>query len=390
MIGGLAISCLDSPDCYNLNNSTVGIGFRKMYDGKADTVALISVRATDTDSVFYPYKLVNGILFPLDFTADRTFLYFDQPDGTRQLTLSYTSQAQFVSEECGERYILDDLGVVSHEFDSVRVLSSTITRDPSTNIYIYRCPINDRAKFTFHQLYADKDTVGKPLKVKVNGIYADYAGLVFPEAEESSYRLPVNPSSNTTEFTFDFPEGQQSISIGYQQYFRTLFSVCGEQALYGGVKVLSSDFPITKLRRDTLQDPPITNVLFQKCPTNNLMKLVFKKSSATNANNDTVAINRIRADYTTEVFYEDSEVTTVTLPLNIDADETTFTFEFEGGNKELTVSYVRTSKVYHELCGATTEMASLAVVSSDFLTPIKVTNTAIKFPTVTNLEVVND
>jgi len=390
LFGGLAISCLDSPDCYNLNNSTVGISFRKLFDGKSDTVALLAVRANDTDSVFYPYKLATGILFPLDFTTDHTYLYFDQPDGTRQLTLTYSSKVQFVSEECGERYLLSGLGVEYSDFDSTRILTSTITRDPSTNLYLYRCPVNDLAKFSFTQLYADTDTVGKALKVEVDGISADYAGAIYPAAEESAYRLPINPASNTTEFTFNFPDGPKSITLQYEQSFRTLYAICGEQAFYGNVQIVDSDFPITKLRKDTLQDPPITNVLFQECPTTNLMKLVFKKTSAANANNDTVQVNRVLADYTSEVFYENAEVTTLILPLNMNAQQTTFTLELADGNKLLTVSYETSSKVYHEACGPTIEISALAVESADFLTAPKVTNTSIKFPTVTNLEVVND
>ena len=386
----LAVSCLNDPDCYNLNNNVAGISFRKMYDGKADTIAVIDVRADDTDSVFYSYKLVSGILFPLDFLTDKTTIYFQRPTGNNKLVLSYLSKAQFVSEDCGERFVLSDLKVESSDFDSTRLLTSELGKEPLSNLYLYRCPITNNVKMGFRQLYLDTDTIGKALNVTLNGVSADYSGLVYPGSTLSSISLPLNPNANSTTFTFDFPEGQQSIGLNYTKTQRALFEVCGEQSFFSDLSVTSSDFPIMKLLRDTIQDPPITNIIFQKCAVTNTLKIVFKKSTATNANNDTVSIKKITADYTPKLFYENREVSIVELPLNTDSDQTVFTFEFDTGVKTLGLQYSRTKKTYQTVCGELTEITGLSITESGFLSEIKIQNVDVKFPVVTNLNVVND
>ncbi len=391
----LAVSCLNDPDCYNLNNNVVGISFRKIFDGKADTVAMIAVRADGTDSVFYDYKLLSGILFPLNYLDNKTKIYFQQPDGTRSLALSYLSKAQFVSEDCGERFVLSDLKIDASDFDSTRLLSSTLTKDPSTNIFLYRCPVNNLVKFSFRQLFLEADTLGKPLDVTVTGITADYAGQLYAADTFNTVKVPLNPAAVTTAFTFNFTAGStfatgpKSISFNYTKSKRTLFEICGEQDFYSKLSIASTDFPIVKLVRDTIQDPPLTNVIFQRCPETNLLKIVFKVSTATNANAAKVSIKKITAGHTPQIFYENSEVSTVTLPLDLTQDATSFVFEFASGVKNLTVSYTRTPKVYHQVCGASIEVKALTFTQNNF-TNITTKNAEVKFPTVTNFEIVNN
>lgn len=391
----LAVSCLEDPDCYNLNNNVVGISFRKLFDGKADTVALIAVRSDDTDSMFYTQRYANGILFPLNYLQNQTTIYFDRPDGTtQQITLGYSAKSQFVSADCGERYVLSDLELFDNtfpaaDFDSVRLLSPTLTKNPSTNIYIYRCPRNNFVKVGFRQLMMDTFSIGKPVATIVNGISADYAGLVFPADTLDAVKLPVNPASNMTTFSIDLPSGAKALPLSYTRYTSELFTKCGTTNLYGSLALVEPD-PFVKILRDTLQDPAVTNVIIQRCPDTNLMKIVFKKSSATNANNDTVSIKKITLDYSAVPLYENTNQTTVSLPLNINANSTTFTFEFAGGVKTLTVNYTRTPVTYHSECGVSTVITAMTVANSDFTTPPPaLKNADIKFPIVTNLEIVN-
>src|SRR5688572_1373318 len=115
----MAVSCLDEPDCFSLNNNIIGISFKKMLTGAADTVAVLSIKAEGFDSLFAEERLINGISLPLNYFQQNTSFIFEGVDKqTHYLNLDYSAKAQFVSEECGERFVLADLKIGSHDFDS--------------------------------------------------------------------------------------------------------------------------------------------------------------------------------------------------------------------------------------------------------------------------------
>ena len=60
--------------------------------------------------------------------------------GIMKFNWDTNAQVQFVSEDCGERYIFSDLKILEYDFDSVRIVNPTPTAPASTNIEIYRCP----------------------------------------------------------------------------------------------------------------------------------------------------------------------------------------------------------------------------------------------------------
>ena len=137
----IAVSCLNEPDCYQLNNNTVVIFFR-IIGGGDDAVELISVQSPDTDSIFAASNS-SKIVLPLNPKTEETLYTLQGTDGTNTLLFGYKRQVQFVSESCGERYYFQDLDVLSHDFDSVRVTNTipTPTPEPSgaKNVEIYRC-----------------------------------------------------------------------------------------------------------------------------------------------------------------------------------------------------------------------------------------------------------
>src|SRR5690606_8628996 len=98
----LALSCLDEPDCYNLNNNIIGIAFRKIADNRADTVALIGIMLNGSDSLFYHNILATGVELPLNVLGSDTEITFEfaglNGPFVRTLHTSYTSKVQFVSE----------------------------------------------------------------------------------------------------------------------------------------------------------------------------------------------------------------------------------------------------------------------------------------------------
>lgn len=402
----LAVSCLDEPDCFNLNNNFVGISFRKLSDNVQDTIIFVSVSAEGADSIFIDQPTqVNGTLkLPIDYLRDTTTISFQRVGqggtvATNTLVLGYSAKAQFVSQDCGERFVVSDLHVVSSDFDSTRLVSAAPSKSVSSNsgnIIIYRCPVTNYVKFSFRQLYTDTVKLGKAMSVKINGITAAYSPseLFYEDATTSSVRLPLDPSGNSTQFDFSIDgAGDSTITVTYNKVEETRYVICGPQEFYTNLTVQSSEFPITRVVKDSLQDPPITNIAFLKCPSTNLVKMVFKASTAANAANQSVTINKITADYTPEIFYQDTTVNSITLPLNLEADQTNFSIEFNNSGtpqiKELDLKYVRNSP-YHEDCPDQLINSLEVLQPTGFTTTPVVNDNTVKFPTVNNIAIVND
>ena len=118
-------ACLDEPDCFQLNNDLIGIAFKKLSDSKTDTVYYLQAGTDEPRLLFYGDTTVSRLTFPLNYFEDEaTFLFEDSTHTLRSLRLGYTSQVQFVSEHCGEKFVLTNLKVLEHSFDSVRLLQN--------------------------------------------------------------------------------------------------------------------------------------------------------------------------------------------------------------------------------------------------------------------------
>jgi len=124
----MTAGCLDEPDCYQLNNYLVGISFRKLADSKTDTVAFTRFGVVEPALLFSNDTTVSRLVLPLNYFKDETTYFFETATGTRTLQLGYVSQAQFVSENCGEKFVLSKLRVLQNSFDSVRLVSDTPTQ----------------------------------------------------------------------------------------------------------------------------------------------------------------------------------------------------------------------------------------------------------------------
>ena len=62
----------------------------------------------------------------LNYFEDETTFFFDPSDTVHHfLRLGYVSQAQFVSENCGEKFVLSELQILETTYDSVRLVRDT-------------------------------------------------------------------------------------------------------------------------------------------------------------------------------------------------------------------------------------------------------------------------
>lgn len=115
-------SCLDEPECFGLNNNIVGITFKNLEDGKVREMTFISIVAEGTETGLRSAITASTVTLPLNYFVDKTSYTFHTSDTSYNLKLNYSSRTQFVSTSCGVKFILSDLEVAEHTFDSVRLV----------------------------------------------------------------------------------------------------------------------------------------------------------------------------------------------------------------------------------------------------------------------------
>lgn len=385
----MAGACYEDPDCIDLRNDYVGFTFKKMFDGKADTVGVLGITASGTDSVFYEFLNVgSSIRIPLNIATTSQSFVFDLLTGKYSMTLDYKSKPQFESVECGPRFVLTDLAIPQHSFDSVRLTSNVaVTSEAGSNIDIYRCPITNNFKISFRQLLANDKENGDALVEELHGIRLGHLPFnYYTNAEVSTAVVPLNLSSNSSQLIVDSKvSGLSSFNISYQIEAASIFEVCGNQNFIKDIEVTgTTDYDFVRVQKDSITDPPSTNIALFKCPQTNLIVL-----DLSNAPDDGLLINKVSTSYTSTLFYEDSLAASLVLPLDPSQPQTDFTIEFEDKTRQITFGYDRTVQVFHEQCQQTL-FSSLEVLSSDFTTPPVVKNDSIQFPTVINFEITND
>ncbi|HEY8938438.1 MAG TPA: DUF6452 family protein [Cyclobacteriaceae bacterium] len=402
----IGVSCLDQPDCFRQDLNLIGISFRKMYDGNADTVALLNVSASATDSIFYEKVYGTTFSLPLNYLSTTTTFAIEQLvrdylDGIAQydtMVLKHSSKAQFVSEDCGERFVVSNLELLRSTYDSIQVVSSSPGNPAHINIKIYRCPRTNILRMSFRQLYMDKtDTLSKgkldsrPITTIVN---TDAAVTWLQDTTMSAVLLPLNPNATSTAYKFNFDNGDENtLTLNYDTEPVQIISKCPVQNVYHNLKAVSN-FKILTVSKDSLQDPPATNIETFRCPTTNQIKVNFKQIKGSSKITDTLHIVTLKADYLGDsLIYSATDTSAVALPLNPDATTTKYTFEVTGETTStltLQSTYKTTTYQFHKVCGVQTIFSDLAIdatntsfYSANMLTLL----TDVRYPSVINIEI---
>jgi hypothetical protein len=128
-----ALSCLEEPDCIALNNNYVGITFKDSA-GNADTVNIgqLVLIGSQTAILFMEDTTVTSTVVLLDYFTNESNYILRADNQDYSFKLTYTSQAQFVSEDCGERYVLSKLSAMSESLREITVTSATPGSGTST------------------------------------------------------------------------------------------------------------------------------------------------------------------------------------------------------------------------------------------------------------------
>lgn len=225
--------------------------------GDADQVPVLGITAHGTDSTFYPETLLTGLVgLPLDPLHRETEYDFRlSADQIRHIQLIYNTQVQFVSQDCGERYVFTNLELGDHDFDSVRI-NNTVPVSSSTsttvaNVEIYRCPRLDIMGIAF---------TGDAI---VRSITADYLGKIYESTDTiTSIGLPLNIDAVATNFVFEFADGlSKRLNVNYVRKDSLVSAHCGIQPV---LETLSYDPDLTdfivSVTKDSIQDLPIANL----------------------------------------------------------------------------------------------------------------------------------
>ncbi|HEX6891344.1 MAG TPA: DUF6452 family protein [Chryseolinea sp.] len=251
----IAVSCLNEPDCYQLNNDTVVIDF-KIIGGGGDVVQLIGVQSPESDVIFYGDTTVSSIPLPLNPKMEETIYTFQGADGGNTLQFGYKRQVQFVSEECGERYYFQDLNVLEHDFDSVRIVNSIPAPTPlpsgAKNIEIYRCATTNLMRVNFKT-----ETI-------VEEITSDFGGIILPSPGTTlkDFLLPLNPNVDSTTYQFDLGDDLKILRVRYSHALKTIADICGEQTFLFDLQVSEvTDLGTSvEILKDSIQDLPVINL----------------------------------------------------------------------------------------------------------------------------------
>jgi hypothetical protein len=407
--GVIAISCLDQPDCFRLSSDKIGVSFKVLGTNKEDAVKLTGIDITDVGDILGPDVSTNKFLMPLNYLADQTEVTISSDKINGTVLLKYLSQAQFVSDECGPRYILSALAVGQQSgFDSVRVLADQVSNPPIINLEIFRCPITNLVKLDFYQLYvaANGKKTSQLVTVHSDNIVAAYSGEQFyANTNLNTVTLPINIATEditSSDFGMTLNGILNSLTLTYTLKDTVRYNVC-PNIYASGLEVTSPDLDsvsiavVNKKAMNAPQDPATTNVLIFQCPPTNLMRVGFKTSKGESFVAAPVKFNKITNNFSAKVYYEKLTASSVELPVTDLTSSIEYYFDMEVAEGSpplidtLRVSYDAINKTIFNTCGVQKVYDNLKVTYTDFkLATPAVPKDSIQFPSVTNIEIIKD
>jgi hypothetical protein len=398
-----AVSCLDDPDCYLLNNDVVGITFRVLGSTTADSVTVNRFTLND-NLVFDGDTTITAIYIRADRFNPVSLIKLTNPDGEKLMDLSYRVQVQFVSEECGPRYVLSELAARDHNFDSLNVINPSPGRDAGVNIIAYRCPNADTIELKLLQLTLPKTgaSSSRPISALFNSISYEGSPDFYAGKRAATVRLPIDLNSDQLTYTFSFADDfgydkpVRDLPISYVRTTEKRYEQCGEQTFVTDLEIVDGAVPFDvvsiptnsdDVAQNVVTDPIQTNFNVYRCPPTNIVQLAFVTEGTTQLNS--TELTSVTADYTDKIFYADTTLSRIQLPLNPNGTSTQFTIEANGFSRVITLNYTwsaprTTLFAAGSSCLTRQVITNLSVTTN---TDAAVTEPAVLFPAVTNVNV---
>ncbi|HEY5692677.1 MAG TPA: DUF6452 family protein [Cyclobacteriaceae bacterium] len=109
-----------------------------MSTNESSTVEILGITLSNSDSVFNAGASTAQVYLPLNVNETQQTISFNLSTGSFSMVVEYLSQPQFESVDCGPRFLISNLKVVEHSFDSAFVAGSIpLTANSGTNIVVY-------------------------------------------------------------------------------------------------------------------------------------------------------------------------------------------------------------------------------------------------------------
>jgi hypothetical protein len=386
----VAVSCLDEPDCYQLHNDILGITFRVMGTGQADTVYLENFPRQGQAARIVSFDTV------LNYFLESGHFDFEGVNTSNFLSFAYNVKNEFISEECGSSFVLSDLSVLEHNFDSVRVINPTPTKAGGANIEIYRCPETDTLTIDFNQLIATTNgvTITNPRTVYISH---DFDSITNPvdsvfSGRATTVKLPVSLTGNEAVFIFTTDVSMDTLQVTYDRVTEERYPPCGIQTFITDVTLGTHTFDSVSYALDedfeplrALLDPQEANLRVFDCPPTNLLGVSFVNAANTSI---TVAIKSITGDHFDSDLFTNFSNNNVNLPLDLESGTSTFYIQYGDDSVDtLSVQYALSSLTYFDAC-PNPILTGLKLVGTP--ANIKVINTTIQYPVVSNVAITVD
>lgn len=131
-------ACGEEPDCnLGVPASSIKVNFYNSEDSTVHFMEFIGVTEESSDQVFYTSEdSLASFELNLNATADQITYVFVSSTAVNTLTLGYTTELEWLSEECGPVFNYDNLEVISSTY-TYEVASAIIDHAIDENIKIY-------------------------------------------------------------------------------------------------------------------------------------------------------------------------------------------------------------------------------------------------------------
>ena len=134
----LIYSCSTIPDCRNeIEYNAIVVKFYTVTDSALTAIKFDSIKAVNTDSIFYLGDSISTYELILDPSMNQSTFMFYHGNSAESLAVNYARNISIISEECGPLLLFSELQIESYSFDSAELISSSLDQSNSENIEIY-------------------------------------------------------------------------------------------------------------------------------------------------------------------------------------------------------------------------------------------------------------
>lgn len=127
------ISCLEEPECTQLDNDSVNLRFLSKLDGKLFPVFIDSVYLPQADYTVIKNATVSQVLVPLAPEQPYTQIVIHGEMGKDTLWISYSYIPKLFGKPCEVELLYSNQKIMQSSLDSLRL--DLLTLPPNANIY---------------------------------------------------------------------------------------------------------------------------------------------------------------------------------------------------------------------------------------------------------------